>query len=241
VSGELVFVGDVHLDEGDDALAPFLDFLRALGGRAARVVLLGDVFNLWIGRRELERPHQTAVIEELARLRACGVAVRLVEGNREFRVGACYAGRAFDDASANGLEERFGGHRIRAVHGDLANPADRRYRAWRRVSRSAPFWALFQLVPRTRRLGLAAALERRMRSSNPGFKRAFPEREVREYADGFLRQGYDTVVLGHFHVERELGPAPGSPAGRVIVLPEWRASRRHLRVTPAGEIGFVAS
>ena len=73
-----------------------------------------------------------------------------------------------------------------------------------------------------------------MRRSNARFKAVFPEDVVRCYAAGFLARGHDAVVLGHFHVERQLD-------GRVFVLPEWKASRRHLRVLPGGEIGFVHS
>ena len=73
-----------------------------------------------------------------------------------------------------------------------------------------------------------------MRRSNARFKAAFPEAVVRRYAEGFLRQGHDAVVLGHFHVERALD-------GRIFVLPEWKESRRHLRVSPDGEIGFADS
>jgi hypothetical protein len=29
------------------------------------------------------------------------------------------------------------------------------------------------------------------------------------------------------------------PAGRILVLPEWKATRRHLRVGADGQIAFV--
>jgi len=161
--------------------------------------------------------------------------VRYVEGNRAYRVGA-YRGTAFDDVTGGGLEERFGGKSIWAVHGDLANANDRQYRAWRRLSRSAPFWAAFRLLPRGRRIRLAESLETRMRRSNLTYKRRFPEEEIRAYAAPRLA-AHDAVVLGHFHVEKRLD----APAGTIFVLPEWRESRRHLRVTPGGEMGFEDS
>ena len=77
-----------------------------------------------------------------------------------------------------------------------------------------------------------------MRSSNLGFKREFPEQEVRAYAAPHLAAGNDVVVLGHFHVEKDLAC---DPAGRILVLPDWKSSRRHLEVRPGGAIRFVDS
>lgn len=88
---------------------------------------------------------------------------------------------------------------------------------------------------------MAEALESRMRASNPAFKGWFPEQAVRDYAASFLARGHDALVLGHFHVERDLKALPPSPPGRILVLPEWKGSRRHLRVTPEGDIRFVDS
>ena len=82
-----------------------------------------------------------------------------------------------------------------------------------------------------------------MRSSNVEFKQEFPEAAVRAYAGRFLEAGHDAVVLGHFHVERDL-QVPASrdgKTGRILVLPEWKESRRHLRVAPDGAIDFVDS
>lgn len=235
-AGELAFVGDVHLERGDAEIGPFCEFLERLSRRASRIVLMGDLFSLWIGQRELEQPHQRAVVETLAGLRRAGVVVRYVEGNRDYRIGPAYAGSAFDDVAAAGLVERQGGVSLFAIHGDLTNPGDRQYRSWRRLSRSRAFWLAFRALPARRRLSLAESLEARMRGTNVAFKRALPEAEIRRYARRWLDSGHDAVVLGHFHVERDLDLAG---AGRVLVLPDWKAGRRWLSVDAAGRIGFV--
>jgi UDP-2,3-diacylglucosamine hydrolase len=234
---DLIFIGDVHLDRGDTFLERFVEFLERVSRTSRRIVLMGDLFNLWIGRAELEQPHQTAVVVKLEELRGRGVFVRYLEGNRDYRVGSCYSGRALDDASDEAVVECHGGRRLVAIHGDLANPRDRHYRVWRRLSRMPLAWHAFHLLPRRRRLRLAESLERRLRTSNPDFKRSFPETVVRAYAARLLGPRDDALVLGHFHVERDLE----TPHGRVLVLPDWKSTRRHLRVAPDGEIGFVDS
>ncbi|MCP3977938.1 MAG: hypothetical protein GY716_01225 [bacterium] len=236
----VVFIGDVHLDRGHDAeIEAFVGFLERLASTSSRVILMGDLFNVWIGRRDLEGAHHVPVIEALARLRGAGVVVRYLEGNRDYRIAQCYAGTAVDDSTPGGIVEEFGGHRVYAVHGDLANTADRQYRAWRRFSRSRLAWTLFHLVPRARRRRFADSLEARLRGTNLDFKREFPETMIRGYARSLLERGHDAVVLGHFHLEREL--AIEKPAGRVFVLPLWTETRRHLELRESGEIVFVDS
>jgi UDP-2,3-diacylglucosamine hydrolase len=238
---DLVFIGDVHLDRDDPDLDAFLEFLDRLGRSARRVVLMGDLFNLWIGRPDMEQPHHRAVLERLRVLRSLGVVVRYVEGNRDYRIGPSYANGALDDAGDAGFEESHGGKRLFAIHGDLANAQDRQYRTWRRLSRSRPFWGLFNLLPARTRNRLADDLEQRMRATNLAHKQRFPEEQVRAYAAPWLAAGHDAVVLGHFHVEKDLTAEPPSAPGRILVLPEWKGSRRHLRVDAAGGIRFVDS
>jgi UDP-2,3-diacylglucosamine hydrolase len=239
--GKLAFVGDVHLDRDDPDLDAFLAFLDRLGRTSARIVFLGDLFNVWLGRPELELPHQTAVVDRLRALRGAGVGIRYVEGNRDYRIGSLHAGDAVDDATDLGIEESWGGTRLFVTHGDLANARDRQYRTWRKVSRSRAVWGLFNLLPAATRLRLAESIEARMRETNLDYKHEFPEAAVREYAAPFLESGIDVVVLGHFHVEKTLTLSPPGPAGRVMVLPEWKGSRRHLEVDAGGTVAFVDS
>ncbi len=238
MSGDLAFVGDVHLERDDPELEAFLAFLDRLCAGTRRIVLMGDLFNIWIGRRSVEQPHQRAVAAKLAELRAAGIHVRYVEGNRDYRIADAYCGSALDEAGDRGFSERWGGLRLFAIHGDLVNPRDRQYRTWRRLSRSAPLWGVFRALPRAAASRLADSLERRMRTTNLRHKRAFPEQHVRDYAARHLER-HDGVVLGHFHEERELTARPPSAPGRIFVLPDWKSSRRYLRVTAGGEIGFV--
>ncbi len=237
---DLVFVGDVHLDRADPDLPAFLAYLRGLAPRAGRIVLMGDLFNLWLGAPELQQDHHRAVVGCLREMRSSGTEIHYLEGNRDYRVAAQHLGSAFDAVSDTGLSEDWGGRGLWASHGDLVNREDLQYRIWRSLSRSAPVWWLFSAVPRARRFAIAERIEGGMRGSNADMKRAFPVDAVQAYAAPHLRNPSDAVVLGHFHVEKELVAGPPSE-GRVYVLPEWKGSRRHLRVSAAGRIQFEDS
>jgi UDP-2,3-diacylglucosamine hydrolase len=234
---DLIFVGDVHLDRNDADLSAFLAYLRGLTPRAGRIVLMGDLFNLWIGAPELEQEHHRAVIACLTGLRSGGTEIHYLMGNRDYRIARAHGGVAFDVVGEEGLREDWGGRRLWAAHGDLVNRDDRKYRAWRRFSRSSPAWWLYSTIPRARRFAIAESVERRMRATNAEMKGEFPEASVLDYAARHLGTAGAAVVLGHFHVEAELSAGPAGE-GRVFVLPEWKGSRRHLRVTSAGELRF---
>lgn len=234
---DLVFVGDVHLDRDDADLPAFLAYVRGLGRSAGRIVLMGDLFNLWIGAEDLEQDHHRAVIACLTEMRSAGTEIHYLEGNRDYRIAASHQGGAFDAVSGTGLREDWGPQKIWAAHGDLVNRHDLQYRAWRRVSRSTAAWWVYSAIPRVRRFAIAESIERRMRATNSDMKLEFPEAIVRAYAATHMDGLGAAVVLGHFHVERELRADP-SGTGRIFVLPEWKGSRRHLRVTAVGEMRF---
>ena len=175
MSGRLAFVGDVHLEPDDPLLPEFLQFLDHLGRNCSRIIFTGDLFAVWLGRRELEQPHHAAVLAKLAELKERGLVLSYVEGNHDFRIGGSHAGVLFDEIRDETLRQSFGGLSILVAHGDLVNTADRRYRRWRRFARSPLIWGLFNLLPRAGRIRLAEATERRMRSTNLDQKRAFPK------------------------------------------------------------------
>ena len=94
--GSVALLGDAHLREGDAAVAAFVHFLDALPPAITTLVILGDLFAAWIGRRDLLRPHHASVVEGLRRLRGRGCRLLYVEGNHDFFLAPLYAGDPFD-------------------------------------------------------------------------------------------------------------------------------------------------
>jgi UDP-2,3-diacylglucosamine hydrolase len=233
----VAFIGDVHLDLGDAEVGHLGSLLSRLSDTCDSLVLMGDLFNLWIGQRELQQEHHREIAGILREIRDRGVELHYVEGNRDYRVGREFAGDLFDTAGDAGLVQRVSGRSLWAIHGDLANTRDKHYRRWRRLSRSKPFWVCFNLLPARLRARVAAMLETRMRGTNLAFKRDFPQAMVGAYAARFGARGYDAVVLGHFHIEKRWTLDDGT---EVFVLPEWKGSRRHL-IAEADGIRFVDS
>jgi UDP-2,3-diacylglucosamine hydrolase len=234
------FIADLHVNGDPGDTNDLLAFLGAQAGPdgAATVYLMGDVFDLWLGAEKLQLDFQREIARGITRLRERGVAVKFVEGNREFRIARAF-GSLFTAATEDAFDDEVAGRRLHVVHGDRVNRDDRLNRLWRRVSKSRPMFTLFDLLPRDAGLGLARAIERRLRTTNLAMKRYFPEAHCRRYAEPLVARGTDLVLFGHFHVERRIAIEAGARRGEVVCLPDWKTSRRYLRLEPDGRYAIV--
>lgn len=214
-------VADAHLGGPGGPAAPLIEQLGALPGRAERLVLLGDIFHFWVGHEKYETAEIAAFAPCLAALRAAGVAVDYVEGNRDFFLpGARYA--PLFDRVAREIPFEAGGRRCLAVHGDGINAADWSYRVWRRFSKSVPSRAAFLHLPGPLARRIANAAERAIARTNYRHRRRVPEEAILAWGARRLAEGYDLLLLGHFHEERRWR----LPEGEIWLLEAWFRSRR---------------
>ena len=239
--GPIALLGDAHLREGDPEVEAFVAFLDRLPGRTSMLAILGDLFAAWIGRADLVRPHHERVVEGLRRLAGRGVRILYVEGNHDFFLAHLYPEGPFEAIATEALEVEWDGRRLHLAHGDLMNRHDRQYRAWRLLSKSRPFFAAFNLLPRATRLRIVDGLERGMATTNMEFRGGFPVSECLAYARPRIRAGTDAIVFGHFHDERRIDVAEGDRRGTVFVLPAWRDAHRYLRIASGADPIFVSS
>jgi len=220
----LAYVADTHFTSDDPEVDSFIRFLEAVGPTLGTLYHLGDLFNVWFGEPKFRMPHQARVLDAFARLASRGVTLKFVEGNRDFSVRRHHLGRPFADVSPSRLVESYAGHRVLAEHGDEVNTADRQYRLWKSVSKSAPVYGVFRLLPGRWGIRAGENLERRLSGTNLRHKASFPEDACRRWAGALLGRSCDSIVLGHFHEERRVE----LPGGTVYVLPTWRGHHRYL-------------
>ncbi len=207
-------IADCHLGGPGGTAEPRLEQLERLPERdCERVVLLGDIFHIWVGRRAFETPLVHQVAEALSHLRDRGVRLDYIEGNRDFFIsGSRYAG-LFHTVSTEVAFET-GGVRYLAVHGDGLNDRDRQYLFWRWLSKSLPVrWAVAAFPPALARR-LMYSTEARLASTNFKHKREIPKTAILRYAGRRLSEGFDVLLLGHFHEPRSW--TAGSGEARIV-------------------------
>ena len=226
---------DAHLGQaprdGEDFLAALSDVSRR-GFRT--VVLLGDIFHVFIGDAKFETPLVRRVLDGWRALAADGVALRYVEGNRDFFLaGTPFAASFAAYGETDGLE--VGGTRYAFVHGDRVNTRDLPYRFWRVLSKNPISKAALGVIPGPLARAIVGETEKRLYRTNFKHKSRLPETELLAEARRARGTGYDRLLVGHFHVERRLE----APDGAVHVLPAWLEERKHAEIDGSGRLIVV--
>ncbi|MGH9362891.1 MAG: UDP-2,3-diacylglucosamine diphosphatase [Thermoanaerobaculia bacterium] len=210
-------IADAHLGGPGGPPGPLVEQLDSLRPeRCERLVLLGDLFQAWVGSPKFESTSIAQVVAALRRLRARGVPVHYIEGNRDFFLAGSPYADAFDSI---GSEVAFtsGGRRYLAVHGDGLNDRDWQYLAWRGLAKSRLSRLLVLRTPHRFAQRLVDRTERKLSETNFKHKIRLPEAAIRAYAERRLAEGHDVLLLGHFHEPRTWQV----PGGEVRLLDAW--------------------
>ena len=213
----LAVVADAHLGGPGGPADELVEQLRALPAQGCcRLILLGDLFHVWIGDRRYETAEIRAVVETLRWLRGQGVRVDYIEGNRDFFLEGSEYQDAFDGLHLE-LEVEHEGTRYLFVHGDGLNEKDRKYRFWRWLSKSAPSRFLFRRIPGPLARKIVHGTEQQLAKSNFRHKSRIPAEVLERFGMERLAGEVDELVLGHFHDEFERSV----PGGKVRVMDAW--------------------
>jgi len=226
---------DPHFHAGDPALPVFLRWLGAFDSSGtATLVLLGDLFQVWLGMAATGTPEQDEVLSALGSLTAKGRKVVYLAGNRDYFVEgpALKAGMSV----AESWEIRTGGALVHFEHGDLINTSDLNYMRWREISRAGAVRALVNALPFSWQQALARRLEADLAGTNAAYKSYDPVRELEVWAERLRRRGVGLAVLGHFHVNRTVRAAGVT----VRFVPQFREDGMHLRLDASGRTSLLA-
>ncbi|MEE2938900.1 MAG: UDP-2,3-diacylglucosamine diphosphatase [Planctomycetota bacterium] len=212
-----VVVTDLHLSpEGDARTDAFLAWWDARAPRPPMLIVLGDLFDTWVGPKQGRLPGSATVLAFFEGLAGQGVAVHLVPGNRDALMGADVEDATGASVHLEGFVGALAdGSRAAFVHGDGLCILDRGYQRLRKVWRMGAVRAVSRLVP----LFVARAVARRLRRRS---ERAKPlkldaERAIRPEAVDALARATDAdlVVCGHAHEPRD-ERAPGGARWVVV-------------------------
>ncbi|MEM7050418.1 MAG: hypothetical protein AAF604_12205 [Acidobacteriota bacterium] len=218
----VALLADNHLSGPGGEAGPLIAQLEGLAEQGCeRLILLGDLFQAWVGSERFETDDIRAVVAVLRRLRRGGLRIDYIEGNRDFFLDRSPYADAFDSVVRE-IAFEVGGVRYLAVHGDGLDDRDWQYRFWRFLSKSPLSRFLVFRTPRRFARRMVDSTEDRLSRTNFKHKRVLPEGVIRAYAERRLAEGHDVLLLGHFH-EARTWPVAG---GEVRLVEAWFTSRR---------------
>lgn len=227
---------DVHLSDSNPSLTQhFLNWLdrqfftKPNDAAPEALIILGDLFDAWIGDDQLESPgcEQCALetVAQIRKLTSMGTQVFFMHGNRDFLLGG-----GFEKATGAKLIQdpswiKCAGETIALGHGDAWCTADTDYQAFRNQVRDPRWQSQFLQQSLDQRRAIALGL--RSRSEHKKTAKSMAIMDVApEAIDQFMNElmsKFNARVLIHGHTHR---PARHDLAyGRERwVLPDWETN-----------------
>ena len=215
------FLSDAHLgvdpaDRERERTARLHDFLNSLPGRASTLYIMGDLFDFWFEYEHAIPRRYFATLNALQRLRDAGIEIVYLNGNHDFWLGTFFRDtlgiRTIDGPTTLTAQ----GRRLWLHHGDGLVGGDLGYRMLKVVLRSRLCIALYGWLHPDLGIPLANVVSRWSRRSR-GHGPLEPEKLWREIAEPRFREGYDGVLIGHFHHAFERR----EPGREFLVLGDW--------------------
>lgn len=231
------FVSDLHLkSEEKDKAKLFINFLSSIDSTVTHLVLLGDVFDFWIGRHSYFQKKFPKIIGQLQRIVQMGIQVHYFEGNHDIHLKKFWQ----DEVGAKVHPEkhvfRFGNLIVRAEHGDLMNPEDKGYLFLRWLLRTKPMEILSYQIP-GQIVGWIGE-----RSSQ--VSRVYTDRITRDYTQKVIdftrtyamqecqKEEFDLIITGHTHIKDDFEFTLGDRKRRSVNLGSWLDQPKFFSVTP---------
>jgi len=231
-------VADLHLEveAGPDSepIVEFTAFLERVRA-APMLVLLGDLFEYWLGRSHASSPGGRAVLAGLA---AFPGRLVLVPGNRDVLAGAELAASGLVLAPEGLVAEVEDGTRLLLLHGDELCIHDTSYQRLRRFLRRPGVRTLLCALPASVARLLAQSLRSHSKKAVPAKAPLAVTQDAGEAARRLAAAGARVLVVGHAHVFRDV---PLAGAGRFVVLDAFGGDADCLRIGALGALEFVSS
>jgi UDP-2,3-diacylglucosamine hydrolase len=215
-----LFVSDLHLAaERSRTTERFLRFLREDAARHRELVVLGDLFEFWIGDdgAAAARP----VIDALKAASAGGLRLLLMHGNRDPLLGHAFAAATGGTLLADPIVVEVAGTPTLLSHGDAWCTRDAEYQRLRALARDPAFQRDFLARPLAERIAFARGL--RMQSESAKTVKAAGIMDVTPEAvlDALRAHGVRRIVHGHTHRPAAHVVDLGDALAERWVLPDW--------------------
>ena len=210
------FISDLHLSAAMPAThAAWRDYLANTCADA--VVMLGDLFELWVGDDARDSPFEQSCVATLTEA-ARDKPLFFMAGNRDFLLGpAMLAVSGMQGLSDPTVLTAFG-TRALLSHGDALCLDDTPYQAFRQLVRSPAWQGEFLAKPLSERLRIASEI-RAHSASRRQFDGAANADVDRPSAMAWLQDtGSADFIHGHTH---QPGSEALGPAHRRHVLSDW--------------------
>jgi UDP-2,3-diacylglucosamine hydrolase len=191
------FISDLHL--APDHPHTVRAWARHLAqSRADAIVMLGDVFEAWVGDDSRDQPFERSLVDAI-KVGASRRTVAFMAGNRDFLVGPELMAAAGLLPLADPTCLQAWGHRWVLVHGDAQCLQDQRYQAFRAQVRDPAWQQAFLARPLAERIEIARAMRRESMRQQLGATESVGDLDAEACRTLLRRAGASVLLHGHTH------------------------------------------
>jgi UDP-2,3-diacylglucosamine hydrolase len=196
-----VFIADAHLGKpGDFNYRTLLKFLEGLKGNTETLFILGDLFEFWIGYRNIPFTHYLPALAILKELRDSGTHIIYLEGNHDFHMGPFFEKTLKAEIYPGPVILSINGKKVYLCHGDQVLQNDHGYRAFRFLLHNPLTKILFPLVPYRLTSVIARHLSHQSMENHDERNRKWDYVTIlKDFASTRFESGCDAVITAHFH------------------------------------------
>ncbi len=221
---EVLLVSDLHLRPEEEEKRAALEALLAGRPAGSLVLILGDLFDYWVGPPQGRAPGWKELQELLRRECERGLSLWVLHGNRDYQLGRAFERRTGAKVWGGGLLLRRGEERpLLCLHGDELCLADLAYQKAKRRLRSWPARLLLRSLPfaLSRRLADRARASSRKKIAKTPPESMLPTRGALRALRKEPSLFPCDLLFGHIH-RASHGDIPGEgEPGRFFVLPSF--------------------
>ena len=214
-----LFISDLHLDPARPAVTQALaDFLKQ-NRHCESLYILGDLFEAWLGDDD-DSPLAIEIRSLLKDFSAAGPALYLMQGNRDFLLGAGFCHSVGAQLLPDPTVIDLYGNPTLIMHGDSLCTADVDYQKFRQVARSQQWQDDFLARSLQERQAFAANLRKISKESTSNKAQDIMDVTATEVEKLMHQHSTGQLIHGHTHRPARHDGA----AGTRWVLGDWDQS-----------------
>jgi UDP-2,3-diacylglucosamine hydrolase len=218
-----LLISDLHLSAaGPATVARFLRFCEEDAARHAELLILGDLFEYWIGDDALDDDQVAAAVAAALRsLTDRGRRVYVMHGNRDLLLGAGFLRATGAQLLADPCVATIAGREALLAHGDAWCTQDTDYMKFRATVRLAATQQQFLAGPRAARLAFMGAARQQSTAGRQEKSMAIMDVTPAVVVEALRAAGQTLLIHGHTHrPATHRFELDGQTAER-RVLPDW--------------------
>jgi UDP-2,3-diacylglucosamine hydrolase len=224
INKKYYFFSDVHLglkSKEEEKLKEkrVVDFLDSAKADAEKIYVVGDLFDCWIEYRKVVPKGYYKLLAKLNELVEQGIEINFLSGNHDFWLNTYLRDDVGLKIFYNEVTFEKDGKKFFVVHGDGLSRGDTGYKILKKILRSRVNQFLYSLIHPDLGIKIAQGSSKSSRSYTEDRSRG--SEGMQEFAVKKIQEGFDYVIMGHYHKAQQIEIMRKGGMGCYITLGDW--------------------